>query len=65
MNRTEICTLGSNWQYDSIGSDNGLAPNRRQAIISTNADLIHWRKHAAVGEVELKAEDNIKLFFIL
>ena len=23
--------------------DNGLAPNRRQAIIWTNADLIHWR----------------------
>ena len=24
------------WQYSSIGSDNGLAPNRRQAIIWTN-----------------------------
>ena len=30
---TEICSLGSNSQYGSIGSDNGLALNRRQAII--------------------------------
>ena len=33
----------SNWQLAVIGSDNGLAPNRWQAIIWTNADLIHWR----------------------
>ena len=28
----------SNWQWTSIGSDNGLVPNSRQAIIWTNAD---------------------------
>ena len=33
----------------SIGSGNGLAPNRRQAIIWTNADLVHWRLYAALG----------------
>ena len=27
---------GSNKQYSSIGSDNGLAPTRRQAIIWNN-----------------------------
>ena len=27
---------GSNQQYSSIGSDDGLAPDRRQAIIWTN-----------------------------
>ena len=27
---------GSNWQYYKIGSDNGLALTRRQAIILTN-----------------------------
>ena len=27
----------------STGSDNGLVPNTRQAIIWSNADLIHWR----------------------
>ena len=36
---TEICSLGCNWQYVSIGSDNGLVPNRRQAIIWTNDRL--------------------------
>ena len=37
----------------SIGSDNGLAPPRRQAIIWTNADLDHGRIYAALGEDEL------------
>ena len=35
------------------GSDNGLAPNRRQAIIWTNADLINWRIYAALVGDEL------------
>ena len=33
---TEVCSSGSNLQYSSIGSDNGLAPFRRQAIIWIN-----------------------------
>ena len=33
---TEICPLGANLQYYSIGSDNGLAPTRREAITGTN-----------------------------
>ena len=37
----------------STGSDNGLAPKRRQAIIWTNADLIHWRIYAALVWDEL------------
>ena len=36
QNFTEVCSHGSNWQYPSISSDNGLAPARRQAIIRTN-----------------------------
>ena len=32
----DISSLGSNKQYTSIGSDNGLSPGRRQAIIRTN-----------------------------
>ena len=32
-----------------IGLDNGLVPNRRQAIIWTNADSIHGRIYAALG----------------
>ena len=31
-----------------------LVPNRRQAIIWTNADPIHWRIYAALGGDELK-----------
>ena len=32
----EVCSLVWNWQYPNIGSDNGLAPTKRQAIIWTN-----------------------------
>ena len=38
QNVIEIFSLGSSWQYVTIGSDNGLAPGRREAIISSNAD---------------------------
>ena len=37
-NSIKMCSLGSNWEYVSISSDNGLAPNRHQAITWTNAD---------------------------
>ena len=50
---TEFCSLGSNLHYVSIGSGNGLAPKRRQAIIWTKADLVYRRIYAALGEVEL------------
>ena len=43
----------SNLQHHSIGLDNGLAPNRRQAVIWTNADPIHWRIYLALGGEEL------------
>ena len=33
----------SYWHQTSIGSDNGLALNRRQAIIWNKADQVHWR----------------------
>ena len=39
-NFIEICSQGSNSQYFSIGSDNGLAPTRQQAIIWTNDGLV-------------------------
>ena len=35
QNFTKVCSLVSNQQYSSIGSDNGLVPPRRQAIIWT------------------------------
>ena len=39
----------SNWQPPNTGLDNGLVPNRRQAIIWTNADPFHWRMYVALG----------------
>ena len=30
-----------------------MAPNRRQAVIWTNGDLVHWRIYAALGGAEL------------
>ena len=31
-----MCSMDSIWQIGSIGSDNGLTPARRQAIVWTN-----------------------------
>ena len=56
FNFTEVCSSGSNWQWPSIGLDNGLAPIRRQAIIWTNSDPIYWRIYAALGGDELKQQ---------
>ena len=33
----------------SVGSGNGLAPTRRQAITWTNTEPFHWRIYAALG----------------
>ena len=53
-NFTEICPQSSNWQYDTIGSDNGLAPNRCQAIIWTNDSLVYWCIYVTLELDELK-----------
>ena len=53
IRNTVVCSLWSNWQLPSIGLDKGLGPNRRQAIIWTSADPIHWRIYAAPGGDEL------------
>ena len=50
---TEVCSYESNWLEPSTGLDNGLAPNRRQAIIWTNTDPIHWRKYVELVGDEL------------
>ena len=43
-----------NWQYAGIGSDNGLTPKRRQAIIWTNGSLVYWRVYVSLGLDDLK-----------
>ena len=57
------CSLGSNWQLVSIGSGNGLAPNRRQAITWTNEDSVHRRIYAALGGDELSQVNEIHFKF--
>ena len=37
----------------AFGLDNGMAPNRHQAFIWTNADPVHWRIYEALGGDEL------------
>ena len=48
-----MCSLGSNWQNGSTGLDNGLVPNRWQAIIGTNAGMLYWHIYASFGLNEL------------
>ena len=60
----DVCPQGSNWQSSSIGLDNGFAPNRRQAIIWTNADPINWRIYATLGGDELTQYERQHFLFI-
>ena len=62
---TEICSLGSNWQYGNIGSDNGLAPNRWQAIFWTNVVVLYWLIYVSIDLHELKHQGINKMVNIL
>ena len=48
-----MCSLVSNWQYGSIGSDNGLTLNRRHTIIWTSDGLGYWHIYASISLDEL------------
>ena len=48
-NYTEDSSQGSNWLSTSIVSDNGLAPNRWQAIIWINDGLVYWCIHVSLS----------------
>ena len=52
-NLNGICSNGFTLQHASNGSDNGLAPNRRQAIIWTNDLPVYWRIYALSGFSEM------------
>ena len=56
---TEIYSLGSNYPYSSIGSDNGLAPTRREAIIWSNICMLYRRIYASRRFNELISPKNI------
>ena len=49
-----ICSRRPIWQYVSVGSGNGLAPNMRRAIVWTNDDRVYRRVYIAfLGRDEL------------
>ena len=52
-NLTEMCSLGSNWQYGSIGSDNDLTPNKQQAITWISDAIGYWCIFASLSLNEL------------
>ena len=41
-----------------VNNNPALAPNRRQAIIRTNADPVHWHIYAALRGDELNHADE-------
>ena len=49
-NCSDVCSQESNWQENSIGSDNGLVPHLWQAIAFTNTEPVHRRMYAALTE---------------
>ena len=49
---TEICSLWSN--YDNVVSNNGLSPNRHQAIIWSNVVMFHWCIYASLDFNEIR-----------
>ena len=53
LNFAEIC-----FSLAVIGSDNALAPYRRQAIIWTNDGLVYWCIYASLNLNELRPEQN-------
>ena len=65
----EVCSQGSNQQYSSIGSDNGLSLGLRQAIIWTNAGirtnhgLLFWIINVSLGPNELMKTKHICIFY--
>ena len=50
----------SNYQYASIGSDNGLAPNMRQVNIWSSVGIFYWCICASLGLIELKTLRPVK-----
>ena len=58
----QVCSQESIELYSNIGSDNGVAPNRSQAIIQSNDGWCFWRIHTLLG---LKEFNVIAVYQIL
>ena len=46
---TYICPGGSNWQEVTILFGDGLVPNKRQATVGTDDDLLIWDIYISSG----------------
>ena len=57
-----FCFNGLIHNNPTFDLDNGLVPNRRKAIVWTNADPIHYRIYAALGEEKSKWNGGIILY---
>ena len=55
---TEICSQGSSQLLASTGWDNGLAPNRGQAIIWTNNGSVYFIIYVLLSTDEFRCHDN-------
>ena len=53
--------LGPNLQHDSIGSDNGSAPNRGQAIMLSNIVTLCWRRYTSLSLIDLTHWGEFKI----
>ena len=66
QNFAEICSVWPNRHYGSIGSDNGLAPNRRQAIIWTvpSGPMLagFTDTYVLLGQIDLRCSPDIFLY---
>ena len=62
-NSSDVCSKWSHWQLNSIGLDNGLAPNRRHANIWTSDDLAYWRTYASLGIEFIENRQKYRLQF--
>ena len=61
LTRISLKFVPKGWYQTSIGSDNGLAPNRWQAIIWTNDGLVYCCLHALLDLSELTNGDEHRM----
>ena len=66
---TDIYSQGSNWQYASVWSVNGLSPNRWQTTIWTNDGLLYCRyaymcRCASMNQHKYSICKNMHSFFL-
>ena len=64
QNFIKTCSLGSNWQYGSIDSDNGLASNMWEAVILSNVGMFYWHNYASLVLNELHGTLNDQGFIV-